>query len=104
DSVAECAARKCIAVLLTGMGMDGARGMLNLRQKGAVTYAQDERSCVVFGMPRAAIELNAVDEIQDLVKICPQCAGQTCCRFRLTEPAIIHCIYSLYYCRSGYGR
>ena len=60
------------AVLLTGMGMDGARGMLNLRQKGAVTYA-DERSCVVFGMPRAAIELNAVDEIQDLVKIAPVC-------------------------------
>ena len=76
DSVAECAARKCIAVLLTGMGMDGARGMLNLRQKGAVTYAQDERSCVVFGMPRAAIELNAVDEIQDLVKIAPSVLGR----------------------------
>jgi len=65
-----------IAVLLTGMGMDGARGMLNLRQKGAVTYAQDERSCVVFGMPRAAIELNAVDEIQDLVKIAPSVLGR----------------------------
>ncbi|MEG0278751.1 MAG: chemotaxis response regulator protein-glutamate methylesterase [Morganella sp. (in: enterobacteria)] len=71
DSVAESAGRKCIAVLLTGMGMDGARGMLNLHQKGAVTYAQDERSCVVFGMPRAAIELDAVDEIRDLVKIAP---------------------------------
>ena len=54
----------------------GARGMLNLRQKGAVTYAQDERSCVVFGMPRAAIELNAVDEIQDLVKIAPSVLGR----------------------------
>ena len=89
---------QCIAVLLTGMGMDGARGMLNLRQKGAVTYAQDERSCVVFGMPRAAIELNAVDEIQDLVKIAPVCWADL-----LPFPPDGTGNYSLYYCRSGYG-
>ncbi|HFT1687461.1 TPA: chemotaxis response regulator protein-glutamate methylesterase [Providencia stuartii] len=71
DSVAKCVGRKCVGILLTGMGMDGAKGMLNLRQQGAVTYAQNESSCVVFGMPRAAIELDAVDEIQDIAKIAP---------------------------------
>ncbi|EKT62252.1 protein-glutamate methylesterase/protein-glutamine glutaminase [Providencia burhodogranariea] len=71
DSVAKCVGRKCVGVILTGMGVDGAKGMLNLRQQGAVTYAQNENSCVVFGMPRAAIELDAVDEVQDIAKIAP---------------------------------
>lgn len=71
DSVAKCVGRKSVGVLLTGMGVDGAKGMLNLRQQGAVTYAQNENSCVVFGMPRAAIELDAVDEVQDIAKIAP---------------------------------
>jgi two-component system chemotaxis response regulator CheB len=51
------------AVLLTGMGADGARGMRELHDRGAVTFAQDEQSCVVFGMPREAIALGAVDVI-----------------------------------------
>lgn len=71
DSVAKCVGRKCVGVLLTGMGMDGAKGMLNLHQQGATTYAQNESSCVVFGMPRAAIEIGAVDEVQDIIKIAP---------------------------------
>ncbi len=71
DSVAQCVGRKCIGVLLTGMGMDGAKGLLNLRKQGAITYAQNESSCVVFGMPRAAIEMGAVDEVQDITKIAP---------------------------------
>lgn len=71
DSVAKCVGRKSVGILLTGMGVDGAKGLLNLRQQGAVTYAQNENSCVVFGMPRAAIELDAVDEVQDIAKIAP---------------------------------
>lgn len=57
--------RAC-AILLTGMGRDGANGMLELRKKGAVTLAQDEESCVVFGMPKAAIQLGAVMVIGNL--------------------------------------
>lgn len=71
DSVAQCVGRKCIGILLTGMGMDGAKGLLNLRKQGAITYAQNESSCVVFGMPRAAIEMDAADEVQDILKIAP---------------------------------
>jgi two-component system chemotaxis response regulator CheB len=51
------------AVLLTGMGSDGAEGMRELHDRGAVTFCQDERSCVVFGMPREAIALGAADVI-----------------------------------------
>lgn len=57
--------RAC-AILLTGMGRDGAQGMLELRKKGAVTLAQDEESCVVFGMPKAAIQLGAVMVVGNL--------------------------------------
>ncbi len=52
-----------LAILLTGMGRDGANGLLSLHQHGIKTIAQDEASCAVFGMPKAAIENNAVDEI-----------------------------------------
>ena len=58
-----------IGVLLTGMGSDGARGLLELRRAGALTIAQDEASCAVFGMPKAAIELGAAHStlpIQDV--------------------------------------
>jgi two-component system chemotaxis response regulator CheB len=58
--------KRSSAFLLTGMGDDGARGMLTLRNGGAFTVAQSEESCVVFGMPKAAIELNGVDEVLDL--------------------------------------
>lgn len=51
----------CAAALLTGMGRDGAAGLVDLRKSGARTFAQNEESCVVYGMPRAAVELNAVE-------------------------------------------
>jgi two-component system chemotaxis response regulator CheB len=60
------AGRNALAVLLTGMGRDGAAGMLKLKQAGAVTLAQNEESCVVYGMPRAAVELGAVDKVLPL--------------------------------------
>lgn len=59
DSVAEQIGARAIGVLLTGMGADGARGLLNMRQAGAFTIAQNQASCVVFGMPKVAIELGA---------------------------------------------
>ncbi len=55
-----------IGVMLTGMGKDGAAAMLEMKQAGAYNFAQDEASCVVFGMPREAIALGAVDEIVPL--------------------------------------
>jgi two-component system chemotaxis response regulator CheB len=54
---------------MTGMGDDGARGMLEMKEAGAHTIAQDEESCVVFGMPKKAIELNAVDQVLTLEAI-----------------------------------
>jgi two-component system chemotaxis response regulator CheB len=59
-SCANEAARNCTAFILTGMGDDGARGMKELFDKGAETYAQDEKSCVVYGMPKEAVALGAV--------------------------------------------
>ncbi|CDG21739.1 Chemotaxis response regulator protein-glutamate methylesterase [Xenorhabdus poinarii G6] len=68
-SVAKHAGRNAVGVILTGMGSDGAAGLLEMKQAGAYTLAQSEKSCVVFGMPRAAIQLGAVDEVMDLQKI-----------------------------------
>ena len=48
---------------MTGMGDDGAKGMLEMKEAGAYTIAQDEESCVVFGMPKKAVELDAVDRV-----------------------------------------
>jgi two-component system chemotaxis response regulator CheB len=62
-SVATCAGAAAVGVLLTGMGADGARGLLAMRQAGARTFAQDEQSCVVFGMPKEAIRLGAVEKV-----------------------------------------
>ena len=69
QSVARCAGENAIGILLTGMGADGAKGMLALYERGAYTIAQDEESCVVFGMPREAIKLGAVDKVVSLQKI-----------------------------------
>ncbi|MDQ1213507.1 protein-glutamate methylesterase/protein-glutamine glutaminase [Pantoea anthophila] len=69
ESVAEVAGRNAVGALLTGMGHDGAKGMLALLQAGAKTLAQSEETCVVYGMPREAVALNAVSEIVDLDKI-----------------------------------
>jgi two-component system chemotaxis response regulator CheB len=68
-SAAECAAKNALAIILTGMGKDGAAGMLELHRAGAHTYAQDEQSCVVFGMPKEAIALGAADEVLPLQDI-----------------------------------
>jgi two-component system chemotaxis response regulator CheB len=62
---------EALGILLTGMGQDGAQGMAQLASIGAHTIAQDQASCVVFGMPRAAIELGAVREILPLERIAP---------------------------------
>lgn len=60
DSVAEVAGDKAIGVILTGMGADGSKGMLKMRQKGAYTIGQDKESCVVYGMPMVAYNIGAV--------------------------------------------
>ncbi|MFC5476058.1 protein-glutamate methylesterase/protein-glutamine glutaminase [Paraherbaspirillum soli] len=66
DSVAKHAGKNAIGVILTGMGKDGAAGLLRMRQAGAYTLAQDEASCVVFGMPREAIAMGAANEVAGL--------------------------------------
>ena len=65
-SVARAAHQGAVGILLTGMGRDGAEGLLAMRRAGGYALAQDAASCVVFGMPKAAIELDAVDEISSL--------------------------------------
>jgi len=69
NSVAEHAGADAIGVLLTGMGADGADGLLNMRKSGAHTITQDEASCVVFGMPKEAIDRGAAEKIVPLSKI-----------------------------------
>ncbi|HQR13875.1 MAG TPA: chemotaxis response regulator protein-glutamate methylesterase [Nitrospira sp.] len=66
DSVAQYAGGNAVGVILTGMGGDGARGLLRMKEAGAYTIAQDEASCVVFGMPREAIKLGAADIVRPL--------------------------------------
>lgn len=68
-SVAHYAGKNAIGAILTGMGNDGAAGLLAMRQAGAWTLAQSERTCVVFGMPREAIALGGACEIADLEQI-----------------------------------
>jgi two-component system, chemotaxis family, protein-glutamate methylesterase/glutaminase len=68
-STAYNAGKNCVGVILTGMGNDGAHGMLEMKNAGAMTIAQDEKSCVVFGMPKEAIKLNAVAKILSLDQI-----------------------------------
>nr|WP_307838946.1 chemotaxis protein CheB [Deefgea sp. CFH1-16] len=65
-SAANVAGRNSIGVILTGMGKDGAVGMLEMREAGAHNFAQDEASCVVFGMPKEAIAVGGVNEIVSL--------------------------------------
>lgn len=62
-SAANFAGKNAVGVILTGMGKDGAAGMFEMKQTGAYNFAQDEASCVVFGMPREAIALGGVDEV-----------------------------------------
>jgi len=69
QSAAPLAGPNFTAAILTGMGSDGAAGMLELKRAGAHTIAQDEQSCVVFGMPREAIRLGAVDQVLPLNRV-----------------------------------
>ena len=68
-SCAKYAGRNALGVIMTGMGDDGARGLLEMHQAGARTIAQDEESCVVFGMPKEAIKLGAADRVVPLSAI-----------------------------------
>ncbi len=68
-SCAEWAGTNAVGVIMTGMGDDGARGLLAMRGAGAATLAQDEASCVVFGMPRAAIEMGAAERVLPLDRL-----------------------------------
>lgn len=69
QSVANSAGNNAVGVLLSGMGADGAKGLLAMHEKGAYTLAQDEQTCVVFGMPREAIRLGAVDRVAPIEHI-----------------------------------
>jgi two-component system chemotaxis response regulator CheB len=71
-SVARCAGQNAVGVLLTGMGGDGAQGLLAMREAGARTFAQDEATSVVFGMPKVAIDLGAVERVLPLDRIAPE--------------------------------
>ncbi|MES1200253.1 MAG: chemotaxis response regulator protein-glutamate methylesterase [Pseudomonadota bacterium] len=81
DSVAAVCGARAVGLILTGMGKDGARGLQAMRQAGARTFGQDEASCVVYGMPKAAFELGAVERqasLADLPKlILEACAAAT---------------------------
>ena len=68
-STAKYAGANAIGIIMTGMGDDGARGLLEMKEAGAKTIAQDEKSCIVFGMPKEAIKLNAAGKILPLDKI-----------------------------------
>ena len=68
-STAKYAGANSIGAILTGMGADGAQGLLEMKQAGAKTIAQDEKSCIVFGMPNEAIKLGAVDKVVPLGRV-----------------------------------
>jgi len=69
QSVASSAGKNAVGVILTGMGADGAKGLLAMKQSGAYTMAQNEESCVVFGMPKEAIKIGAVHKIVSLSEV-----------------------------------
>lgn len=69
QSVAKNAGRNAVGVMLTGMGADGAKGLLAMKESGAHTLAQDEATCVVYGMPKEAFKIGAVEEVLALPKI-----------------------------------
>ena len=77
-SAAQYAGANAIGVIMTGMGDDGARGMLEMKESGSCNFAQDEASCVVFGMPCEAIKLGAVDRILPLERISASVLEKCC--------------------------
>lgn len=62
DSVADTIGKSAIGIILTGMGYDGAKGLLKMKQKGAITIGQDEKSCIVYGMPKVAYDIGGVQK------------------------------------------
>ena len=92
SSAAQAVGPNAVGVLLTGMGDDGAQGLNEMKQAGAATIAQDEASCVVFGMPREAILLGAADEVVALSEIprrILRLAGASPLRMALAQQAVI---------------
>ena len=75
ESVARTCGAEAVACLLTGMGRDGAEGLLKIRESGGFTIAQDQASCVVYGMPREAVLLNAATQVLPLDDIAPVLAS-----------------------------
>lgn len=69
DSIALCVGNQALGVILTGMGKDGAQGLLRMKQAGSFNFSQDEESCVVYGMPKEAVKVGAVDQVEPLDKI-----------------------------------
>lgn len=69
DSAAEIVGKNAVGVILTGMGKDGANGLLRMRQAGARTFGQDEATCVVYGMPREAALIGAVEHVAPLAEL-----------------------------------
>jgi two-component system chemotaxis response regulator CheB len=78
ESVARCYGKRAVAILLTGMGADGAEGMKHLHELGAATIAQNEATCTVYGMPKAAVDLGAVEQVlgvNDIAAAAVECVG-----------------------------
>jgi two-component system chemotaxis response regulator CheB len=75
DSCAEFAGSNAVGVIMTGMGDDGARGLLAMRRAGARTLAQDEATCVVFGMPKVAIDIGAAQRVLPLGELADAALG-----------------------------
>ena len=69
NSVADKAGSAGLGVILTGMGYDGAKGLLKMKQAGAITFGQDQQSCIVYGMPKVAYEIGAVERQAPLANI-----------------------------------
>ena len=69
SSVSDTVAADAMGVILTGMGNDGASGLLEMKESGAITVAQDEKSSIVFGMPREAIKIGAAESIMNIEEI-----------------------------------
>ena len=83
QAVAACYGRATVGILLTGMGRDGAEGLQAIAQAGGTTIAQDEQTCIVFGMPKEAIALGAAQHILPIGEIAPMLLNRLFnCRIR----------------------
>ncbi|WP_174875278.1 protein-glutamate methylesterase/protein-glutamine glutaminase [Vogesella oryzae] len=78
DSAANLLGKRAVGVILTGMGKDGAAGLLRMREAGSYNFGQDQASCVVYGMPRAAYEIGAVHEVVPLSQMATQVLAYLC--------------------------